>query len=299
MPNTLEERDWNLLLRRIKAGKCTPFLGAGACFGALPLGGDIAQEWAQEHHYPLEDSSDLARVAQFLAVHYDPMFPKEEILERFFQNVMLPDFTKPDEPHGVLADLPLPVYMTTNYDDFMVQALKSRNRDPKRELCCWNELVKDQSSIFASESGFDPTPANPVVFHLHGHNEVPESLVLTEDDYLDFLVNISRDRSLLPHQIERVLAGTSLLFIGYRLADWTFRVLFRGLITSTEPSLRRVSVTVQLPPVPTGDSESMQRRVQKYLDEYFNRIDMRVYWGTAREFAAELRQRWEEFSNGN
>jgi hypothetical protein len=232
-------------------------------------------------------------------VHYDPMFPKEEILERFFQNVMLPDFTKPDEPHGVLADLPLPVYMTTNYDDFMVQALKSRNRDPKRELCCWNELVKDQSSIFASESGFDPTPANPVVFHLHGHNEVPESLVLTEDDYLDFLVNISRDRSLLPHQIERVLAGTSLLFIGYRLADWTFRVLFRGLITSTEPSLRRVSVTVQLPPVPTGDSESMQRRVQKYLDEYFNRIDMRVYWGTAREFAAELRQRWEEFSNGN
>ena len=33
------------------------------------------------------------------------------------------------------------------------------------------------------------------------------------------------------------------------------------------------------------------------LDEYFNRIDMPpTYWGTAREFAAELRQRWEAFS---
>jgi hypothetical protein len=156
MPNTLEERDWNLLLRRIKAGKCTPFLGAGACFGALPLGGEIAREWAQEHQYPLEDCHDLARVAQFLAVQYDPMFPKEEILEQWFKGVAPPDFTVPDEPHGVLADLPLPIYMTTNYDDFMLQALKSRNKDPKRELCRWNQLVKGQPCIFESEPGFRP-----------------------------------------------------------------------------------------------------------------------------------------------
>ncbi len=290
MPNTLEERDWDLLLRRIRAGKCTPFLGAGACFGTLPLGGEIAQKWAQEHDYPLEDCSDLARVAQFLAVHYDPMFPKEHILDQFFKDVEPPDFAEPDEPHGILADLPLPIYMTTNYDDFMVRALQSRNKDPKRELCRWNQLVKDRPCIFESEPGFRPTVANPVVFHLHGHNEVVESLVLTEDDYLDFLVNISRDHALLPPRIQEALTGASLLFIGYSLADWSFRVLFRGLITSTEPTLRRISVTVQLAPAST--------EMQEYMDKYFNRIDVRVYWGTAREFSAELQKRWEEFSNG-
>ena len=36
---------------------------------------------------------------------------------------------------------------------------------------------------------------------------------------------------------------------------------------------------------------------QEYLDEYFGKIDIRAYWGTAREFAAELRQRWREFDN--
>jgi hypothetical protein len=298
MPNTLKERDWDLLLRRIKAGKCTPFLGAGACFGALPLGSDIAQRWAQEHEYPLEDCSDLARVAQFLAVEYDPMFPKEEILKRF-EGCTPPDFTAPDEPHCVLAGLPLPIYMTTNYDDFMVQALKSRDKDPKREMCRWNQLVKDRPCVFESEPGFRPTVANPVVFHLHGHNEVVESRVITEDDYLDFLVNISRDQALLPPRIQEALAGASLLFIGYSLADWTFRVLFRGLVMSTEPSLRRISVTVQLPPRSTDAWESTQQRVQNYLDEYFERIDIRAYWGTAREFATELRRRWEEFSNGN
>ena len=80
------------------------------------------------------------------------------------------------------------------------------------------------------DPGLVPTQANPVVFHLHGHYDVPESLVLTEDDYLDFLVAVSRDDGLLPHQIQKALAGASLLFLGYRLADWNFRVIHRGLV---------------------------------------------------------------------
>lgn len=107
----------------------------------------------------------------------------------------------------------------------MVQALRSRYKDPKRELCWWNQLVKDRPCIFESEPGFRPTVANPVVFHLHGHDEVVDSLVLTEDDYLDFLVNISRDRDLLPPRVQEALTGASLLFIGYRLADWTLSAL--------------------------------------------------------------------------
>ena len=43
MSNTLEDKDWDPLLRRIKAGKCTPFLGAGAAYGVLPLGAEIAR----------------------------------------------------------------------------------------------------------------------------------------------------------------------------------------------------------------------------------------------------------------
>jgi hypothetical protein len=123
-------------------------------------------------------------------------------------------------------------------------------------------------------------------------------------------------------------------------------VLFRGLVASTEPSLRRISVTVQLPPPKSagevhlrngdrisgkvieeneegvtieadaigtisigkefverivagdGKEEEIKTKQQEYLDKYFNRIDMRVYWGTAEEFSKELRKRWEDFSNG-
>ena len=30
MSDGLTERDWEILLTRVKAGRCTPFLGAGA-----------------------------------------------------------------------------------------------------------------------------------------------------------------------------------------------------------------------------------------------------------------------------
>ena len=197
-----------------------------ACDGTLPLGSDVATRWAGQHAYPLDDAYDLARVAQYVGVHADDaMFPKDLITEE------LKDFgpaglQRRDEPHAVLAALPLPIYMTTNYDDFMSAALRHAGKEPRREICRWNAspAVREWPTHLGDEDGLPPSPANPIVYHLHGHLDVPESIVLTEDDYLDFLVAVSRDEGLLPHQIQRALAGTSLLFVGYRLSDWDFRV---------------------------------------------------------------------------
>jgi hypothetical protein len=170
--------------------------------------------------------------------------------------------------------------MTTNYDDFMIKALKRRHKDPKREVCRWNELIRYDPSIF--DSGFQPTVANPVVFHLHGHS-APESLVLTEDDYLIFLANIARNPDLLPKPIQNALDCTTCLFIGYRLGDWNFRVLFQGL--RPRPGYRNVAVLK-----PPGDSAVAEQQ-RNYLERYYRRMDLQVYWGTAREFAAALRER--------
>ncbi len=294
MPNTLEDSDWELLLERISDGKCTPFLGAGACYPSIPLGSQLAEEWARASGYPLEDPWNLAHVAQFVAVTKDPMAPKERMVKRFEQ-ISLPDFQAPDEPHGVLADLPLPVYLTTNYDDFMVEALKSRHRDPRQELCRWNSYVQNLPSVFDRAADFDPNAANPVVFHLHGHVHVPESLVLTEDDYLDFMIGLSKDPDLLPSRIRQALSGASLLFLGYSIADWDFRVLFRSIVSYLERSIARAHVSVQLVPGSAEVSAADRDRIQKYLDRYFAKLEIRIFWGTAREFVGELRRRWDQF----
>lgn len=290
-------------MKRIKKGECTPFLGAGACAKVLPLGAKIAEEWAAKNGYPLEDASDLARVSQFLAVtRDDAVSPKDDIVD-LLKECAAPDFSSEAEPHDVLAELPLPVYMTTNYDDFMVRALRKRNREPQVESCRWNPLVRQKGTIFA-DPAYRPSVANPLVFHLHGQWDDVQSMVLTEDDYLDFLVSLWSDggefgRSaqaaplgLVPPVVQEALTNASLLFIGYRLQDWDFRVLHRGLIARLTPGMQRISVTVQMPA--KGPSSAL---AMSYLTKYFEtRMNVRVFWGTAEEFVAELRRRWRDFA---
>jgi hypothetical protein len=172
MTDILNDTDWDLLMRRIKSEKCTPFLGAGACYGHIPLGKEIAEIWSIEHSYPMSDVGDLIRVAQFIAIKYDAMVPKEEIIERWISVATLPNFDEESDPHSILAKLPLPIYMTTNYDDFMFSALSHRQKDPKWEICRWNNLIKELPNVPKIRKDFRPTPANPLVFHLHGHKSV-------------------------------------------------------------------------------------------------------------------------------
>ncbi len=287
----LEESDWEILLDRIRGGRCTPFLGAGACFGALPLGGEVARALAAKFSYPLGSSSDLTAVTQYLSIVRDPAFAKSQVLDVLKKAGppdyrQPPDFTAPDEPHALLADLPLPVYMTTNYDPFLFLALKHRHKDPRRELCRWNKLIEHEPSVFEDEPNYTPTLANPLVYHLHGHDECPDSVVATEDDYLKFLAKMAGDPKLLPEKVQRAMRASSFLFIGYRVADWNFRILFEGL--RMRGSFKSIAVLV-----PPRADEPGSASVQSYMERYYDEMDIRIFWGTAREFSAELRRRWQ------
>lgn len=295
---SLEEKDWNLLIRRIEAKRCTPFIGAGASVPILPLGSQLADEWAKRYNYPLTDSGDLAKVAQFLAVDEDDFFPKEQI-QRDFQEKDPPDFSDPNQPHRLLADLDLPIYLTTNYDNFMYEALEYCGKFPKLELCCWNDSIGVWNPSAFENPDFTPTPEAPVVYHMHGHINWPQSMVLTEDDYLEFLVRFSSEKRLqfLPPDIRNAFAQTSLLFMGYSLSDWNFRVLFRSVIELLGGTSGMKSIAVQFKPPAADDSAKGIEAARKYLDKYYSKIHERikigVCWGDPREFSKELRSRWE------
>jgi hypothetical protein len=231
----LDDKDWNILLYRIKTGACTPFLGAAVNDGILPLGSDIAKDWAAEYDYPLDSKSDLAKIAQYVAIELgDSAMPKDLVIDKLAKSQEPFNPNDEAEPLNVLAELPLPVYITTNYDDQLFAAIRHHGqawgRIPAFEICKWNESPSIQPNLFERGSNFKPSVQTPVIYHLHGHTSVRNSLVLTEDDYLDFLVNMSKDIAhFLPPRIQEAITVSSILFVGYSLTDPDFRVLFRGL----------------------------------------------------------------------
>lgn len=297
-PNGWDDGDWEGLLLAIRHKRCTPFLGAGACAGTLPLGSDIAEDWAKEYDYPFEDRTNLVRVAQFVADHRGPSVPKFKIIDRL-NGCGRPDFADRNQIHRVVADLPLPVYVTTNYDDFMREAFRYSQppRQIRREVCKWHMARRRFRP--QSDETLSATVENPVVFHLHGTLDEVESMVLTEDDYLDFLMSISEVHDLIPPRIEHAFVDSTLLFLGYSLEDMNFKVLFRRLVSYIQLNSSASHVAVQLAPRRNETTEAQlarARRQQRYLERHLDLQKVKVYWGTCAEFASELRRRWEGFS---
>lgn len=286
---TLSDRDWEILLQSIEDRTCTPFLGAGACYPKLKVGSEIARSLAAELNYPLDDRDSLPDVSQFVSVLYgDSKFIKRKVIKNWFEELDPPDFTADDEPHALLADLPLPLYITTNYDDFMKQALHNRNKNPTQVVYRWNDLIDPKDTILDQNI---LTPATPVVFHIHGRIQLPESLLITQDDYLEFIVNFVKKPQNLPDPIKVAFTKNTLLFIGYSLKDWNFRVLFHSLVGYLGNSLKGAHMSVQLVPLSKDASAAQKEEATQYLDKYFKDLNIRVFWGTARDFAKELRER--------
>src|ERR1044071_3373021 len=301
----LTSEDWEVLLDNIETGRCTPFLGAGASVPTLPLVSQLAEQWAERFRYPLKDR-DLSKIAQYVAVtRRDGLYPKS-ILARWFQNKLCPDFNATNQVHRLLAEFPLPVYVTTNYDDFMWQALQAADKkSAKSDFCRWNDDLRFRASdldlpppVFDANPPYEPSVEEPLVFHLHGHKNYPDSLVLTEDDYVDFLIAISQNEQLLPPRITRAFSRSTLLFVGYSLADWNFRLLFRKLVTYIQQGAnrRRAHLSVQVEPFADKDDVTLKQRIRaiKYLNQYYSELNIRVFWGDCEDFAKELRRRWNK-----
>ena len=294
----LTDDEWNELLTAIEDKKCTPFVGAGASAQWIPLK-EISTRWAEEFKYPLEESDDISKVSQYLAiVRASELFPKKKLSEEL-SIINPPDFREEalrNTSHAVLADLNLPVYITTNYDLFLEAALRSRGRNPISEFCRWNNYAREaQIYSVLKDSKYNPKENDPLVFHLHGVVEYPESMVLTEYDYIDFIVSLIKDEghNILPPIIRKALSTTTLLFIGYSLEDINFRVIFQYLMNSLGINLMSRSVAVLLP---SGFTEEKKQQAQEYLDNYTkNMFKIAVYWGNALDFAAELRKRLDDF----
>ncbi|MCP4529767.1 MAG: CHAT domain-containing protein, partial [Delftia sp.] len=156
---------WTTLVRQIQRGRCTPIVGPRAHGSVLPTLSQIAHRWADTHDFPFANRGEMARVAQYVATTQGEDFPRYELLDRLVADLTarLPEELRPDqdaetltellqtvgwqrlvagdpnEAHRVLADLDLPLYLTTNPDSFMVEALQARGREPLREICRWSD----------------------------------------------------------------------------------------------------------------------------------------------------------------
>ncbi len=352
-----ELEQWRSLLRNIERGRCTPILGPGLNESLLGSRRQIARTWADSYHFPLapHQREDLPQVTQFMAVHHGDAYTRDELAdylaERLQEKIHI-DVTDPDEaalydeatdailggnklndlysvawklhrlahphePHWIMAQLPVPIYITTDPTNALYDALAATEltltdpqgnetavrRAPRVELCRWNKELNDLDLLdgrddlppLAEEvAGYRPSVAEPLIFQMFGNISIRESIVLTEDDYFDFLIGVSFNNDLIPKYVRSSLVNSGLLFLGFRLDAWDFRVLFRVIMQREGRFQRTRFAHVAAQINPEEDRILEPERAQEYLAKYFEKAaDISIYWGSVADFIEELRKRVE------
>ncbi len=317
-----EEIFWPFLLENINRGQCIPFLGPRVNAGLLPSQATLAERLADKYGYPLPDRQNLVRVAQYIAIT-DPELLRSEYVRLLQRSLFTALDVQPTEEqkrrlrnaglaetvhelgwaervltlheneiHHLLADLELPLYVTTNLDNFMAEALCGRGKEVRQVGPRWERPEPGTPQFVLTP---EPSLEQPVVFHLNGLEEDPNHpLVLSEDDYVAHLVRLCRDQEyLLPMNVLRMLSAHSCLFLGYQLDDWEFRAVLQGLmrpIASTNRA-KKIHVGVQLDP----DQVASADKTREYLGRYLGQFNIDIYWGTAQQFVSDLHTRWQDY----
>lgn len=130
-----------------------------------------------------------------------------------------------------------------------------------------------------------------VLYKIHGSflDEEPEegypSVVITEEDYIQFLTLIGKNDGSIPSLIKDKIASCNLLFLGYGLEDWDFRTLYKGLIGSVPRNKQRESFAIQYNP-------------PEYWVRFWEQNGVFIYNMDIYEFAEELECRYRAYPVG-
>jgi hypothetical protein len=320
---------WAGLVTAIRKGKCTPILGPGLLDGLIGSTREVARRWSDKEDFAMSphQRENLPQVTQFLAVMQGPAYPRDTFPQRLWSEIArrfrdLPAGGTIDDrlkqarqrrrdahqidPHAELAAIPFPLYVVTTADDQMRQALIEAGKEPQEEFCPWREREWEESDDEDKVPGspfLDDTKKNyipklengdrPLVYHLYGQLRYPRTLVLTEDDYFDYLIGVHADPHAIRPGIKTALKQRALLFLGFRMEDWEFRVLFRSILA--QGGKKRLCedydhVAVQIEPEEGRNADPAKAR--RYLGKYFAGAKIYIYWGGVDDFVRELRRRW-------
>jgi hypothetical protein len=226
-PRPNELRYLRALCRQIQLGNCVLTLGPGANTDLLagkevPLSVTLARELASDERVSGTkdlDRDDLRHVSQIIYELDRSLTMLQDRVIEYYAGFQL----KTTAFHRNIAALPFRLCITSTPDDFLYNALRDANKSPTRQFYNFRRPRPIQLP--------EPTVDRPLVYHLYGYPDEPDSLVITENDLVDFLVSVVRNEPPVPPRILAQLGRleTTCLFVDLGFKNWYLRILLRVL----------------------------------------------------------------------
>ncbi len=240
----------------VTKGECILFLGAGVHYppptGSKythveserpPSGRELSQKLATECAFSVDFPNDDVRNLQRVSLCHERKFGRAKLVERVAAEIG--PAKKPSAALRALAALPFPIVITTNYDQLFERALRKFDKEPQVSI-----YSPDHDAVTKDARRF--TVDTPFVFKIHGDLSEPASIVITDEDYIQFVMRMrdTRDYDPVPETVKFYMKRWPTLFVGYRLMDYNLRLLFKSLRWKVDRADLPDSFSVDLSPDP-------------------------------------------------
>jgi len=250
-----EQRVVGRIAKAVMRERCILFLGAGVhapppkespfCYPEPqrpPIGSTLSRQLAElcgfGERFPTENAGNLQRVA----LAYELSTSRGELVDEIEDAV---DRGRAPSPAlRALAKLPFSLVITTNYDQLFEQALRAEGKQPR--VSVYNpEAVETREHL-------DPTSASPIIYKLHGDIGKRSSLVITDEDYIQFVLRMADKGQYdpIPLSLKAPLTTWSTLFVGYSLVDYNLRLLLKTLRSKVDAADLKPMFSVDRRPDP-------------------------------------------------
>lgn len=241
----------------------------------LPTAGDLAQSLAEEVEFPGSDKQNFFQVTQYYAMVRDPHTLRQSIKSKLSTRE-----AQPGEVHRILAGLPFRYVLTTNFDNLIERALQDQGTKNPRLAFYDRRMDPEEIGI--------GTIDEPIVYKLHGTLDTPYSMVITEDDVIDFASCVMLGKPPLPSAIKTLLSEFSILFIGYGFKDWNIRVMMRALRSGEVRRAGRFDYAIQKRPADEGQAKVWDQSIIYWRQNQ----SLKCYDMDALSFVNELKSRY-------
>jgi len=233
---SLDDQNFEQLIFAIRRKKCILMLGPDASVEEIDgnfrtLNEILANELAQkirpefrEHVNPFR----LTEVSQYYQTEHG-----RNALEFFVDGFYRKRQMAVNSIHRNLAALPFDFILTAGQDKMFANALKEKDKVPKISVYNFKGRRSDNEPATGTEQ-------NPLLFYLYGTADESESLVMTENDLLDFLVSVISKAPGLPLGISSELNSDdkNFLFLGFGFKHWYLRILLHVLAGNSHKKSR-------------------------------------------------------------
>lgn len=259
--------------KQVKQRRCVLFLGSAV---HAPVTDGMSFTYAEEHrpamageleerltrrcrkdsHYDPRRDHGLQR----MALYYELGRSRHQLIEEIHEAVQL--HKRPSPVVHALARMDFPVVLTTNYDNLYEQALRAAGKDPLVFVYRGGESPNVTREQLLSEQ--------PIIFKLHGDIASPDTIVITEDDYIDFVGHMTakREENPIPNNLMSILMTWTTVFLGYSMADYNLRILFRLLHLRTDEASFPLMYSIDRnPDVLTREVWGSRRRYLRFVVE--------------------------------